>query len=357
MTPTPPKAPPASVASSIPLESQIQHVIAGGPEAWAPILAAILHGLLKLTVAAGILVVTFWVAGWAARLTREALSRFHGKTAPDAILQGFVTSLVRYAIIVVGAIAVLQQVGVQTTSILAVLGAASLAIGLALQGGLSNVAAGVMILLLRPYRIGDRVKIADVVGKVHGLDLFVTKLHDLQNSVVFIPNSKALGDVIVNYSLLPARRIDMDFGIDYFDDEDLALALLIETAKADERIVADPPPWAKITALEESSVTVTLRAWTSPAGYRDTQFDLIKAVKKRFQQAGLTFAYPHQVAVETRPWTPPDRAKQAHMLKSSAPRRSANPSTAPRAGPAAQARRRRPRGRRALALAGRGPLA
>jgi len=230
------------------------------------------------------------------------------------VLQGFISSLVRYTVVVVGGIAVLERVGIQTTSILAVLGAASLAIGLALQGGLSNVAAGVMILLLRPYRIGDRVKIADTVGRVHGLDLFVTKLHDLQNSVVFIPNSKALTEVVVNYSMLPVRRIDMDFGIDYFDDEDLALALLIETAKADARIVADPPPWAKVTALKDSSVTVTLRAWTSPAGYRDTEFDLIKAVKKRFQQEGLTFAYPHQVAVESRPWQAPDRARQAQEL-------------------------------------------
>ena len=302
---TPAKPPPAPS-----LEEQIQHVLTGGPQAWEPILAALLHGLLKLAVGAGILVVTIWVAGWASRLTREALSHLHGRSAPDMVLQGFISSLVRYTIIVVGGIAVLQQVGIQTTSILAVLGAASLAIGLALQGGLSNVAAGVMILLLRPYRIGDRVKIADVVGRVHGLDLFVTRLHDLQNSVVFIPNSKALSEVVVNYSMLPVRRIDMDFGIDYADDEDLALALLIETAKADARIVGDPPPWAKITALQDSAVTVTLRAWTSPAGYRDTQFDLIKAVKQRFQAEGLTFAYPHQVAVEGRPWKAPDRNRQ-----------------------------------------------
>jgi small conductance mechanosensitive channel len=307
-------APPKS-APAVPLEAQIHHVITGGPEAWTPILASLLKGLLHLAMALGILVVTFWLAGWAARLTREGLSRLHGKSAPDQVLQGFASSLVRYTIIVVGGIEVLQQVGVQTTSILAVLGAASLAIGLALQGGLSNVAAGVMILVLRPYRIGDRVKIADIVGKVHGMDLFVTKLHDLQNSVVFIPNSKALSEVVVNYSMLPVRRIDMDFGIDYDDDEDLALALLIETAKADGRIVTDPPPWAKLTALNDSSVTVTLRAWTSPAGYRDTQFDLIKAVKKRFQAAGLSFAYPHQVAVESRAFTPPDRKRQAEELR------------------------------------------
>ena len=304
----PPAAPPAP---TVPLGDEIQRLVTGGPQAWAPLLATLLHWLLNLAVGAGILVVTIWVSGWASRLVREALSRLHGRSAPDAVLQGFVASLVRYAVFIIGGIAVLDQIGVQTTSVLAVLGAASLAIGLALQGGLSNVAAGVMILLLRPYRIGDRVKIADIVGRVHGLDLFVTRLHDLQNSVVFIPNSKALSEVVLNYSMLPARRIDMDFGIDYADDEDLALALLIETAKADSRIVDDPPPWAKITALAESTVTVTLRAWTSPAGYRDTQFDLIKAVKQRFQAAGLTFAYPHQVAVETRPWTPPDRAKQS----------------------------------------------
>lgn len=311
MTPLFPKAPPAAPgAPATRLDDQIAHLVTGGPQAWAPLLATLLHWLVNLAVGAGILVVTIWAAGWASRLTREALGRMHGRSAPDAVLQGFVASLVRYTVAVIGGIAVLQQIGVQTTSVLAVLGAASLAIGLALQGGLSNVAAGVMILFLRPYRIGDRVQISGIVGRVHGLDLFVTRLHDLQNSVVFIPNSKALGDLVVNYSMLPVRRIDMDFGIDYQDDEELALALLVETAKADPRIVDDPAPWAKITSLKESTVTVTLRAWTSPAGHRDTQFDLIKAVKKRFQAAGLTFAYPHQVAVETRPWTPPDRERQ-----------------------------------------------
>ena len=175
--------------------------------------------------------------------------------------------------------------------------------------------AGVMILLLRPYRIGDRVEIAGKVGRIHGLDLFITRLHDLDNSVVLIPNAKALGDVIVNYSMLENRRIVMDFTIDYEDDVDLALALLIETAKADPRIVAQPGPWAKLTVLGDSGVTVTLRAWTSPEGFSDTRFDLLKAAKERFQAAGLSFAYPHQVAVESRPWSPPDRERQQAARK------------------------------------------
>jgi small conductance mechanosensitive channel len=313
-----PTPPPAAAHLAPPVGDQVEHMIAGGPQAWAPLLEGLLHAALNLAVGLGILAVTIWVAGWSSRLARDALGRLHGRAAPDPVLQGFAASLVRYTVVVVGGIAVLQQIGVQTTSILAVLGAASLAIGLALQGGLSNVAAGVMILLLRPYRIGDRVQIAGVVGRVHGLDLFVTRLHDLQNSVVFIPNAKALGEMVVNFSMLPVRRLDLDFGIDYADDEDLALALLIATAKDDPRIVDDPPPWAKITALKESTVTVTLRAWTSPAGYRDTQFDLIRAVKKRFQQEGLTFAYPHQVAVEGRPWKAPDTVRQKRERRGAA---------------------------------------
>jgi len=292
----------------------IDGLLFGGTQAWWPLLTAVMHGLLNLTIGAIILVVTLWAAGWASRLARDATARLHGGRGPDAVLQGFVGSLVRYVVVIIGLIAVLEQIGVQTTSVLAVLGAASLAIGLALQGGLSNVAAGVMILLLRPYRIGDRVQIAGTVGRVRGLDLFVTRLHDLDNSVVFIPNSKAFGDVIVNYSMPESRRIVMDFGIDYQDSVDLALAILVDTAEADPRIVDDPKPWAKITELGESAVTVTLRAWTSPDGYIDTRFDLIKAVKTAFQEAGLTFAYPHQVAVESRPWVAPDHAAQRAAL-------------------------------------------
>lgn len=302
-----------------PLSDQIRDLLAGGPQAWWPLLTTLGHLAVNLTIGMVILVITVWVAGWASTLARNAAGRFHRGDEPDTVLQGFIASLVRYAVVIIGGVAVLQQIGVQTTSVLAVLGAASLAIGLALQGGLSNVAAGVMILLLRPYRIGDRVEIAGVVGRVRGLDLFITRLHDLDNSVVFIPNAKALGDKIVNFSMPESRRIVMEFGIDYADDVDLALALLIETAKADARIVESPAPWAKLTGLNDSTVTVTLRAWTSPDGFVDTRFDLIKAVKTRFEAAGLTFAYPHQVTVESRPWTSPDRARQGRELRKPPP--------------------------------------
>ena len=324
-------SPPAPAAPSPPIGDEVGHVLTGGPQAWWPLLSGLAHLVVTLAIAAGILVVTLWAANWASRLAREAVGRLHGHAHADAVLQDFVASLARYAVVIIGGVAVLQQIGVQTTSILAVLGAASLAIGLALQGGLSNVAAGVMILLLRPYRVGDRVEIAGTVGRVRGLDLFITRLHDLDNSVVFIPNAKALGDRIVNYSMPESRRIVMDFGIDYDDDVDLALDLLVDVARADARIVADPAPWAKLTALNDSTVTVTLRAWTSPDGYIDTRFDLIKAAKARFEAAGLTFAYPHQVAVESRPWTPPDRERQRKARQSLRRAPAAKAKSGPRA--------------------------
>jgi small conductance mechanosensitive channel len=317
-----PAAPPAP-----PISDQVRDLIAGGPQAWWPLLSSAAHLAVSLTIGLIILLGTLWLAGWASELSRRAMNRFHGRHPPDVVLTGFVASLVRYTVIVVGGIAALQQVGVQTTSVLAVLGAASLAIGLALQGGLSNVAAGVMILLLRPYRVGDRVELAGVVGRVRGLDLFTTRLHDLDNLVVIIPNSKVLGEKIVNYSAPESRRIVMEFGIDYADDVDLALALLIETAKADPRIVEDPAPWAKLTELGDSTVTVMLRAWTSPDGYVDTRYDLIKAVKERFEAAGLSFPYPHQVAVESRPFAPPDPERQRRELDAlkAAPPKAATP--------------------------------
>ena len=326
-----PPAPAHAAPPPPPLGDQIAALIAGGPRAWIPVLTFLGHLAVNLAVAAVILLATFWLATWASKLARDGMGRLHRHDHPaDTVLQGFISSLVRYAVWIIGGIAVLQQIGVQTTSVLAVLGAASLAIGLALQGGLSNVAAGVMILLLRPYRLGDRVEIAGKVGRVRGLDLFITKLHDLDNSVVYIPNSKALGDVIVNYTMTDNRRIVMEFGIDYDDDVDLALALLIEVAEADPRIVKTPTPWAKLTALNDSTVTVTLRAWTSPDGYVDTRFDLMKTIKARFEAAGLSFPYPHQVAVATRPWTAPDRERQRRVRESlRAPPAAADESGAP----------------------------
>jgi len=272
--------------------------LSGDPQVWRELLTSMSQFAVNLVIAAVILVLTLWASRWAARVVRRAIDRLPRKNEADTTLQSFAGSLTRWGVIVVGLIAVLQQLGVQATSILAVLGAASLAIGLALQGALSNVAAGVMILILRPYRVGDVVEINGRSGKVKSLDLFGTYLSDADNLDVFVPNSKVFGEVIINYSTPGNRRMELNFRVDYADDLDQALAVLLESAKADKRVLAKPVPDAKVTALGDSAVTVTLHAWAPVAAYWDVRFDMIKRVKEALDAAGLTIPYPHQVAVE-----------------------------------------------------------
>jgi small conductance mechanosensitive channel len=266
---------------------------------------------VRLLVALLILMVTLWLAGRLARIAERTIERLpHHNRAPDRTLALFVSTLVRYVVVAIGVVAVLQQLGVQATSVLAVLGAASLAIGLALQGTLGNVAASVMILLLRPYRTGDRVELNGRQGTVVGLDLFNTKLLDYDGLTLYLPNGKVFGDMIVNVSQAGRRRIELVFGVDYEDDLDLALATLIELAEAEPRVLKTPKPWAKVTATADSAVNVMLRCWATPDDWVDTRFDLVKRIKEGFDAKGLSFPYPHQVQVE-RADVRPNRAASA----------------------------------------------
>ncbi len=289
--PTPPPAPIDA------LRDGVHALIAGGPDNWKQFVDAASQLAVSLAIAALILVVTLWLSGWAARLMRRALGRLRPAGAADATLQGFMSSLVRWTVIVIGLMAVFEQLGVRATSILAVLGAASIAVGLALQGALSNVAAGVMILILRPYRVGDVVEINGTVGTVKRLDLFMTRLADGDNLDIYMPNGKVFGEMIVNYSTPENRRMELAFSLDYDHDQEKAAALLIACAKADPRILADPAPWAKTTALGEHAVTITLRAWARLDVYWDARFDLLKRASEALQTGGLEHPYPHQVAV------------------------------------------------------------
>ena len=278
--------------------SRLTDALSGDPAVWRDLIGSIGGFAVSLVIATLILLATLWASGWAARVVRRAIDRLPSKSPNDTTLQSFASSVTRWGVIIVGLIAVLQQLGVQTTSILAVLGAASLAIGLALQGALSNVAAGVMILILRPYRVGDVVEINGRSGKVKALDLFGTFLSDADNLDVFVPNSKVFGEVIINYSTPSSRRMELNFRVDYADDLDQALAVLLACAAADTRVLAKPPPDANVTALADSAVTLTLHAWAPVADYWSVRFDMIKRVKEALDAAGLSIPYPHQVAVE-----------------------------------------------------------
>jgi small conductance mechanosensitive channel len=213
--------------------------------------------------------------------------------------------VVRYAVLVIGLIAVLRHLGVETTSIIAVLGAASLAVGLALQGALSNVAAGVMLLLLRPYQVGDVVAIAGKQGTVRRLDLFNTEIRDGDNLKILVPNSKAFGDVITNYTELENRRIELVFGIGYDDDVDKAMTVAKACAAEDERIFKEPAPWTAMTELASSTVNITLRCWTGVNGYWDTRYALLKRVKDAFDREGISLPFPTTVSIPAPPSTDP----------------------------------------------------
>jgi small conductance mechanosensitive channel len=166
-----------------------------------------------------------------------------------------------------------------------------------------------MLLILRPYRVGDQVEIMGRTGRVHALTLFTTELTSYEGLKLILPNGKILVELIVNFSARGRRRFEVTFGIDYQDDLDRALAVLVDCAKEDARIMADPAPWAKVTALGDNAVTVTLRAWVKPNDYVDAMPDMIKRVKERFDREGFAFPYPHQVAVPFEAAHPEQAAK------------------------------------------------
>lgn len=270
------------------------------PEATSRLIALGGELAVKLVLAVVILAVTAWLSGVLSKVVRNWMSRYSQHHSGDTTLASFASSVVRYAIWIIGLIAVFGQLGVQTTSILTVLGAASLAIGLALQGALSNVAAGVMLLILRPYRVGDHVELNGRTGKVRKLDLFTTEVSQFDGLLLIMPNSKVLGEMIINYTASGRRRMEINLGIDYEDDVDKALALMKQVAEEEPRILKDQPIWTKLTALNDSTVQVTLRAWAAAGEMFDTQLDLTKRLKEVFEANGLSFPYPHQVALTRR---------------------------------------------------------
>ena len=292
-------------ASLVPTPGKLDAVVNAAISGHPRLLEKMMDGLgqlaTNLVLAALIALVTVWVSGWVAGLVKRAIGRLARANGAQSILQTFVPSFVRWAILLFGLIAVLEQLGVKTTSILAIIGAASLAIGLALQGSLSNVAASVMILILRPYRIGDYVEINGKMGTVRGLDLFGTRLADPDNLDIFMPNSKVFGEMIINYSSPSNRRMELNFRLDYDDDADQALAALKDCIAADKRVLAKPEPWAGITALGETAVTVTLRAWAPVGVYWDVRYAMLKRVKDRFQAEGFRVPYPRQINTESEP--------------------------------------------------------
>jgi len=243
-------------------------------------------------IGATIILILGWiVAGWVSGLVRKSLARVK---QVDEMLTSFLCSLTRYFVIALTLIAVLGQFGVQTTSLVAVLGAAGLAIGLALQGTLSNLAGGVMLLAFRPFKVGDYIDASGHAGTVKSLTLFTTELATPDNVRIVVPNTDLWGKAIKNFSANPTRRLDITIGISYDDDMDKALAVCLEVAKADERIHIDPEPASFVTELGDSSVNVNLRIWCNADDYWAVKWDTTKALKAAFDNSGLTIPFPQR---------------------------------------------------------------
>ncbi len=247
---------------------------------------------LSLVSAIVLLIAGYLVAGWAARTLRARLSeaeRF------DATLIPVLAQVVRYTILAFTLVLVLAQFGVQTASLIAVIGAAGLAIGLALQGTLQNVAAGLMLLILRPFQVGDWIEAAGKSGACQEIGLFMTKLKDFDGMFVAVPNSKIWADTIVNYTCNAHRRLVLDAGISYDDDIDRACEVLKEMVEADTRILRAPdPPQVLVTGYGESSVNLQIRAWTRNDAFWPVHFDMTRAIKYALDEARITIPYPHR---------------------------------------------------------------
>lgn len=246
---------------------------------------------LDLVAAAAILVVGWTLAGWLGAMVRRTAGR-SGRL--DATVVAVLGRLARWTVLAFTLIAVLNRFGVQTTSIVALLGAAGLAIGLALQGALSNVAAGVLLLALRPFKVGDAVDIAGTAGVVQDVGLFVTRLTSFDGVPLHVPNSTVWGKQISNYSQATRRRTDLVVGIAYGDDIGGALDTLREVVAAEPRALTDPAPMVAVESLGDSSVNLLLRYWTEPADLFATRLDLTRAVKERFDAEGISIPFPQR---------------------------------------------------------------
>jgi small conductance mechanosensitive channel len=238
-----------------------------------------------------ILVIGWMIASWLARMTRRALGRVE---RIDLTLRNFFVSLVRYVVLILTGLAVLSQFGVQTASLIAVFGAAGLAIGLAMQGTLSNLAAGVMLLLFRPFKVGDYIEGGGTAGSVKELTLFTTELATPDNVQIIVPNGTLWGSIIKNYSFHATRRVDFALGIGYGDDIGQAMEAVKGVIEGEPRVHAEPEPQVVVGELGDSSVGLIVRVWCQAEDYWDLKFDLTRRFKETFDARGISIPFPQR---------------------------------------------------------------
>jgi len=242
----------------------------------------------QLVLAILTLLIGLWIIGMVGR----GVNKTFEKSGMDGSLRSFLNSLISILLKVLLVISVASMVGIATTSFIAVLGAAGLAIGLALQGSLANFAGGVLILIFKPYKLGDFISAAGVSGTVKRIEIFSTVLTTPDNKTIILPNGAVSNGAITNFSTEPTRRVDVVFGISYDDDMKKAKDILTGLIEADERILKDPAPAVIVSNLGESSVDITTRSWVNAADYWAVNFDLIENGKRAFDENGISIPYP-----------------------------------------------------------------
>jgi small conductance mechanosensitive channel len=245
---------------------------------------------MKVLAAIVILVLGRWVAKFLTRVAKASMTK--AKTDPTLI--SFLDKLIYISLMAIVIISALIKLGVNPAGMMAALGAAGLAIGLALQGGLSNFAAGILIIFFRPFKVGDLIEAADAVGTVRSIELFTTTLITLDNKTVIIPNSQLTSDKIVNFTETRDLRMDLVFGAGYGDNIDLVKEACLSVLKNDKRVLASPAPFVGVIEHGDSSINYAVRPWVKATDYWDVYFDIHENIKKAFDEKGVNIPYPHR---------------------------------------------------------------
>jgi small conductance mechanosensitive channel len=231
---------------------------------------------------------------WIARIVERIVKKMLARREVDPTILAFLGNLTYIAVLLFFIIAALNLLGIQTTSFIAVIGAAGLAIALALQKSLSNFAAGFLMIIFRPFKTGDYIEGGGAAGTVEKIQIFTTQLKTPDNKTVIIPNAKLTEDNITNYSTKGTRRVDMVFGIGYDDDIDKARDIINSILKSDNRILSDPPTVVAVSELADSSVNFIARPWVNAGDYWNVYWEVTERVKKQFDQEGISIPYPQQ---------------------------------------------------------------
>lgn len=239
-------------------------------------------------------VVIFLIGWWVAKAVAAGLAKLMRRSNIDATLVGFIRNLVYFGLLVFVIIAAIDRLGVQTTSLVAALGAAGLAVGLALQGALSNFGAGVLIIVFKPFKVGDFVQAGGEMGSVKKVTVFNTVLGSPDNRKIIIPNSKVIGDSITNFSDIDMRRVDLVFGISYGDNIKTAKEVLEKLVTSDDRVLKDPAPVIAVSELGDSSINLVCRPWVRPDDYWGVYFDTLEKGKAGLEAAGMTIPFPQR---------------------------------------------------------------